>query len=91
MGPDPGAVMQHYHTRYPACRVLTTVGGSDRWAYSPEAGTVGLPTAGEGGRPPLFSEVRKTPSWPRNWANFSPLSLYSHRNERANLHFFGPT
>jgi hypothetical protein len=36
--------------------------------------------------PPL---VRKTPSWPRSWANFSLLSLYSHRNARANLHRLG--
>jgi hypothetical protein len=26
------------------------------------------------------SKVRKTPSWPRNWANFSRLLLYSDRN-----------
>ena len=25
-------------------------------------------------------QVRKTPSWPRGWANFSPLYLYAHRN-----------
>jgi hypothetical protein len=24
------------------------------------------------------SKVRKTPSWPRSWANFSLLQLYSH-------------
>ena len=29
------------------------------------------------------------PSWPRSWANFSPLSLYSHRNAWANLHLLG--
>jgi hypothetical protein len=28
--------------------------------------------------------VRKTPSWPRSWANFSLLSLYSHWNAWAN-------
>jgi hypothetical protein len=32
------------------------------------------------------NEVRKTPSWPRSWANFSLLHLYSHRNAWANLH-----
>jgi hypothetical protein len=37
----------------------------------------------------LRTRVRKTPSWPRNWANFSFLSLYSHRNARANLHLLG--
>ena len=26
------------------------------------------------------AEVRKAPGWPRSWANFSLLSLYSHRN-----------
>jgi hypothetical protein len=31
-------------------------------------------------------QVRKTPSWPRSWANFSLLPLYSHRNAWANLH-----
>ena len=34
-------------------------------------------------------KVRKTPSWPRSWANFSLLSLYSHRNARANVHLLG--
>jgi hypothetical protein len=34
-------------------------------------------------------KVRKTPSWPRSWANFSLLSLYSHRNAWANLHLSG--
>ena len=34
-------------------------------------------------------QVRKTPSWPRSWASFSLLSLYSHRNSRANLHCLG--
>jgi hypothetical protein len=31
-------------------------------------------------------QVRKTPSWPRSWANCSLLWLYSHRNAWANLH-----
>jgi hypothetical protein len=35
------------------------------------------------------SKVRKTPSWARSWANFSPLSLYPHRNAWGNLHLFG--
>jgi hypothetical protein len=34
-------------------------------------------------------KVRKAPSWPRSWANFSPLQLYSHRNAWANLHILG--
>jgi hypothetical protein len=34
-------------------------------------------------------EVRKTPSWPRSWANFSLLQLYLHRNAWANLHIVG--
>ena len=35
------------------------------------------------------AQVRKTPSWPRSWANFSLLPLYSHRNAWANLHLLG--
>ena len=35
------------------------------------------------------AKVRKTPSWPRSWANFSLLQLYSHRNTRANWHLLG--
>ena len=35
------------------------------------------------------SEVRKMPSWPRSWANFSLLQLYSHINSCANLHCLG--
>ena len=40
-------------------------------------------------RPP---KVRKTPSWPRSWANFSHLQLHSHRNCAfwANLIAFSP-
>jgi hypothetical protein len=30
-------------------------------------------------------QVRKTPGWPRSWANFRLLSLYSHWNAWANL------
>jgi hypothetical protein len=33
--------------------------------------------------------VRKTPSWPRSWANFSLLWLYSFWNAWANLHLLG--
>jgi hypothetical protein len=33
--------------------------------------------------------VRKTPSWPRRWANSSRLQLYSRRNAWANLHLLG--
>jgi alpha-N-acetylglucosaminidase len=36
-----------------------------------------------------FPKVRKTPSWPRSWANSSLLYQYSHRNAWANLHFLG--
>jgi hypothetical protein len=36
-----------------------------------------------------FAQVRRTPSWPRSWASFSLLSLYSHRNARANSHILG--
>jgi hypothetical protein len=34
-------------------------------------------------------KVRKTPSWPRSWANVSLLQLYYHMNAWANLHLFG--
>jgi hypothetical protein len=33
-----------------------------------------------------WRQVRTMPSWPRSWANFSILSLYSHRNAWTNLH-----
>ena len=38
-----------------------------------------------------FEQVRKTPSWPRSWANCSLLSLHSHGDAWANWHIFGPT
>ena len=31
------------------------------------------------------TQVREAPSWPRGWANFSLLQLYSRRNAWANL------
>jgi hypothetical protein len=34
-------------------------------------------------------KVRKTPSWPRSWANFSLLELYSHWNAPNNMHLLG--
>jgi hypothetical protein len=34
-------------------------------------------------------KVRKTPSRPRSWANFSLLYLYFHRNAWANLYILG--
>jgi alpha-D-xyloside xylohydrolase len=47
------------------------------------------PTHGEGlGTFPVY-QVRKMPSWPRSWANFSLSQLYSHRNAWANLHILG--
>ena len=41
---------------------------------------LGVPAASE------RAKARKTLSWPRNWAKFSLLWLYSHRNAWANLH-----
>jgi hypothetical protein len=38
---------------------------------------------------PRWVRARKPPSWPRSWANFSHLQLYSHRNAWVNLHFLG--
>ena len=37
----------------------------------------------------MMTQVRQTPSWPRIWANFSLLWLYSHRTARANSHLMG--
>jgi flotillin len=37
----------------------------------------------------VTEKVRNTPSWPRIWANFKLLSLYSHRNVWANLRLLG--
>ena len=36
-------------------------------------------------------QVRKTPSCPRSWANFSLSQLHSHRNVWANFASSGPT
>jgi hypothetical protein len=44
---------------------------------------------GEKALEPGATKVRKMPSWPRSWANFSLLSLYSHRNAWASLHLLG--
>jgi hypothetical protein len=38
---------------------------------------------------PWWTQVRKPPSWPRSWANFSLLYMYSHWNARANVHRLG--
>jgi hypothetical protein len=38
-----------------------------------------------------IAKVRKMPSWPRSWANFSLLQLYSHRNAWGQLASSGPT
>ena len=35
------------------------------------------------------AKVRKTPGWPRNWANSSLLQLCSHRSLWTNLHLLG--
>ena len=35
------------------------------------------------------TQVRKMPSWPINWANFSLLKLRSRRNARASSHLLG--
>ena len=35
------------------------------------------------------TKVRKTPSWPRSWANSSLFPLCSHRNAWANRHLLG--
>jgi hypothetical protein len=35
------------------------------------------------------AKVRKTPGWPRSWANSSLLQLCSHRSAWTNLHLLG--
>jgi hypothetical protein len=42
-----------------------------------------------GGRGRADAEVRKTPSRPRSWANFSRFHLYPHRDAWANLDRLG--
>jgi hypothetical protein len=37
----------------------------------------------------LLTQVRRTPSWPKSWANFSLLQLYSYLNVWANLRPLG--
>jgi hypothetical protein len=37
----------------------------------------------------IVSQVRKTPSCPKSWANLGLLWLYSHRGAWANLHLLG--
>ena len=37
----------------------------------------------------INAQVRKMPSWPRSWANFKLLQLYSHENAWASLHLLG--
>ena len=57
--------------------------------------SLGLETAVRAAAHDLFDrQVRKTPSWPRSWANFSLANfslsyLCSHRNAWANLHLLG--
>jgi hypothetical protein len=54
-----------------------------------EGAAQGIAVLAHGGYGEDCREVRKTPSWPRSWANFSLLSLYSRRNACANLHLLG--
>jgi hypothetical protein len=37
----------------------------------------------------VIKQVRRAPSWPRGWANFSLLWLHSHRNAWAKVHPLG--
>jgi hypothetical protein len=75
-----------------AGRLTAHFGGLRPGQYSMipgEAVDHGSGGAGEAADAPRLAEVRKTPSWPRSWANFSLLELYSHRNAWANLHLLG--
>ena len=38
---------------------------------------------------PVENQVRKTPSWPRRWANVGLFWMYSDKNAWANLHLLG--
>jgi hypothetical protein len=68
------------------CRLLTLVGTKGAGPAAGRAGPAGCVEPAAAGRllqplPRPRRQVRKTPGWPRSWANFSLLSLCSHRNE----------
>lgn len=58
-------VSQHYRQRYPGCKIVTTVGGNDRWARSADnsSGVAVEPTPKPTDEPPLFAEGSSAP-WP---------------------------
>ena len=55
-----------------------------RWMHRNEGAPCGTIAFG------IATKVRKMPSWPRSWANFSLSYLYSHWVAWANLYFLGP-
>ena len=64
-----------------------TLAPAEAIGWSDRIGTLGLGRCADIAVLRL-DEVRKTPSWPRSWANFSLFQLYSHRNAWANLHIW---
>jgi hypothetical protein len=67
----------------------------DRWVTHYDQLTLVVPTADSLDKSYMRllsdwrAQVRKTPSWPRSWANFSLLQLCFHSNAWANLHVLG--
>jgi hypothetical protein len=70
-------------TKEHATRCLARVLGDAALVDTLFAGLIDTRTCG------LATKVRKTPSWPRSWANFNFLSLYPRGNTWANLHRLG--
>ena len=72
----------------PACSGGGVLGGDGGKGIAVMAGLAGV-IALSLGAVLYLPQVRKTPCWPRNWASFSLISLYSHRNAWANWHLLG--
>jgi hypothetical protein len=88
-GVNPAAVALQYTKHKGVASIVISAG---RFPERTEiVGTTGRVTIEPPSHHPtaLTIKVRKTPSWPRSWANSSLLQLYSHRNVRANLHLLG--
>jgi hypothetical protein len=73
----------------PVDAVDATVGTDYCTAVAGRGTPHACPASPDGARAHTVWQVRKTPSWPRSWANFSLLQLYSCRNAWANLHLLG--
>ncbi len=60
---DFNDVAKHYRQRYPGCKIVTTVGGNDRWARCDTGDGTGGNAAKLTDNPPLFAEGSSA-SWP---------------------------